>query len=473
MSRRRAHSTLAELPEAFVARQQAVLGDEADAFLAALTGPAVRSLRVNEHKASLAEVAERLRLTVDPVPWCPTATYLPPDTRLGDTVEHRAALFYLQEPSCTAVVEALGIEPHHRVLDIAAAPGGKATHAASRLGPDGLLLVNEVTSARLGPLLANLDSWGYPNTAITNVAAQRLADALPATFDRVIVDAPCSGEALFRRQPSARAEWSEAQVAGAARRQGKLLHCAARTVAPGGLLAYSTCTFAFTENEHQVAAFLDGHRDWELADISALPGAVVSPVSDADEERSWPGHALRFYPHRCQCEGQFVAVLRAPGQQVPGQQVPGQRADARQARTQRRKAAPPHPAWAEFARRTLRNELDQARVQFTGTTFYLRPTAMELPADLALRPGLLLGHLAGSTFRPAHALAMALKPAEVTAYEALGGDELLAFRQGLPVARAGPPGWVLVTVDRWPVGWARRRDDMLFPRLPGHARARG
>ena len=459
MSQRRLADTPVPYPAAFLARQHLLLGAEAAAFEAALAEPAVRALRVNEHKTSLAEIAARLGLTLDPVPWCSAATYLPPDVRVGDTTEHRAGLFYLQEPSSMAVVEALSIEPHHRVLDVAAAPGGKATHAASRLGVDGFLLANEVVQSRLGPLLANLDAWGYPNTAIASRPVSHLVEALSGSFDRVIVDAPCSGEALFRRRPASRTEWSEAHVTGAARRQGKLLASAAQTVAPGGLLAYSTCTFAPAENEQQVEAFLGQQAGWKLEDVSVLPGAVAAPVGEALHDH---GHALRFYPHHCRCEGQFVAVLHAPG-------TPTGRESAVPAR---RRAPPQHPAWSEFAEQTLQVTFDPARVRLRGSAFYLLPSAVDFPQNVALRPGLTLGRLTGRTFKPAHALAMALRPEDVSAAEALPEGELREFRSGQPVRRPGPPGWVLVTLERWPVGWARRRDDVLVPRLPGHARAR-
>ena len=432
-----------------------MLGADAGAFLEALAAPPVRALRVNEHKASLTEVAERLGLAVDPVPWCATATYLAGEIHPGDTAEHRAGLFYLQEPSSMAVVEALRIEPHHRVLDVAAAPGGKATHAASKLGQDGMLLANELVTSRLGPLLANLDAWGYQNVAIASAAPVRLAEAVPASFDRVIVDAPCSGEALFRRQPGQRGEWSETQVAGAARRQARLLASAAQTVAPGGLLAYSTCTFAFAENEEIVRSFLDQHKDWAAEDLSFLPGGQPSALGDA--------HAMRFYPHLCRCEGQFVAVLLAPGE--PARYRPPLPAH-------RRRVSAPPSAWAEFAARHLRNEVSPATVAFRGATFYLLPTAMELPSNIALRPGLPLGRLVGASFRPSHALAMTLRRDDVTFSEELDGDDLPAFREGREISREGPPGWVLVTMGPWPLGWARRKNDILAPKLPGHARSR-
>ncbi len=455
-----------DLPAPFVSRERQVLGDAAGAFLAALNGAPVRALRVNEHKASLGQVAARLGLAVDQVPWCQTATYLPQEALPGDSVEHRAGLFYLQEPSSMAVVEALVVQPHHLVLDVAAAPGGKSTHAASKLGPDGMLLANEMVGTRLGPLLANLDAWGYRNVAIASAAPPRLAEALPASFDRVIVDAPCSGEALFRRQPALRAEWSEAQVAGAARRQARLLESSARTVAPGGLLAYSTCTFALAENERVVETFLDQHADWNLHDLGHLPCGQASAIGQAGT-----GYALRFYPHLFRCEGQFVAVLRAPGREHDRWHDRGLTGARRPARP-RRERDMPYSAWADFAAQVLRANFDPARVDFRGATCYLRPAAMPLPANVALRPGLPLGRLVGTSLRPAHALAMALGPADVTAHEELSGEDLRAFREGRAIARPGQPGWVLVTTGQWPVGWARRKAGTLLPRLPGHARAR-
>ena len=460
MSGRSANGVDVALPEAFVARQAALLGPDAGSFLTSLSQPPVRALRVNERKATLVKVAERLALTVDPVPWCPTATYLPPSARPGDSVEHRAGLFYLQEPSSMAVVEALDIRPDHFVLDIAAAPGGKATHAASRLGMDGLLMANEVVSGRLGPLLANLDGWGYANTAVASTRASRLAEFYPAFFDRIIVDAPCTGEALFRRDPASRAQWSEAQVRGAARRQSKLLASAAQTAAPGALLAYSTCTFGPAENEEQIARFLDEHTAWEPVDISSLPGSDHGRFIGVGAGH---GKALQFLPHECRCEGQFVSVLRAPGESR----------DRRPPATGRRKQSqPPHPAWAAFATETLRNGFDPALVLLRGDTFFLQPPALQEPAPL-LRPGLQLGRLVGKTFRPAHALAMALDRDAVLAAEPLDKDELSQVRSGQTVSRPGPPGWVLVVLEAWPIGWAQRKNNVLTPRLPAHARQRG
>lgn len=463
MSRRSSSHTETPVPPGFALRLSRALGEEeASALLASLAQQPVRALRANPHKVHLEQLARRLGIVVDPVPWCADATYLPADLRLGHTVEHRAGLFYLQEPSAMSVVEALDIEPHHHVLDVAAAPGGKSTQAAAMLGEDGFLLANEVVSARVGPLLANLDAWGYPNVSVASAGVDRLADAVAGMFDRVILDAPCSGEALFRRDPANRAQWSEAHVRGAARRQRKLLAAAARAVRPGGLLAYSTCTFGSEENEDQVTGFLADHSKWTLAAPPIWPDVDVVALAEPGSG-GVAGNVLRFYPHHCRCEGQFVAILRAPADDPP-----------RPAAQRRRRArpAPLNPAWEAFATATLRRELDPMRIIQRGETFFLAPPHVDLPAAAAMRPGLPLGRLAGVTFRPAHALAMTLRAGDVAAHLELDGNDVEAFRAGGRLRRPGPSGWLLVTVDGWPIGWGQRSGNEIIPRLPGHVRAR-
>jgi NOL1/NOP2/fmu family ribosome biogenesis protein len=272
-------------------------------------------------------------------------------------------------------------------------------------------------------------------------------------FDRVIVDAPCSGEALFRRDPASRAQWSEAGVRGAARRQRKLLASALRTVRAGGALAYSTCTFGTEENEDRVREVLADNPKWTLAEPPDWPGV--------DRVDLGSGQVLRFYPHHCRCEGQFVAILRAPDD-IP-----------RPPRARSRGAgASSLPAWNAFAKATLRRDIGASRIVSRADTYYLTPTGIDLPAAAALRPGLLLGRVHGVTFRPSHALAMTLRPGDVTAHERLDGEDVREFRSGLALIRPGPPGWVLVTVEDWPIGWGQRRGHDLVPRLPGHAQDR-
>jgi 16S rRNA C967 or C1407 C5-methylase (RsmB/RsmF family) len=300
------------LPGAFQARMRELLGDEAPAFLDSLGRPVVRAVRANPGKLDPADLPGLLGIDPDPVPWCREACFLPTGVRAGDTVAHAAGLFYVQEPSAMAVGEALDVRPGQRVLDLTAAPGGKTTLIAGRLGAEGVVVANELQRSRVQALVDNLDRWGSWRTAIASEAVAGLADRLPGIFDRVLLDAPCSGEGLFRRSPAAAAQWRPGHVRGSADRQRGLLADAARLVGPGGILVYSTCTFAPEENEQQVAGFLAAHPGWELGEIPWHEGFASgrpdwSPGGPPDLERT-----VRLWPHRVQGEGHFIAKLVRP-----------------------------------------------------------------------------------------------------------------------------------------------------------------
>jgi 16S rRNA C967 or C1407 C5-methylase (RsmB/RsmF family)/NOL1/NOP2/fmu family ribosome biogenesis protein len=411
------------------------LGDEAGAFLSSLQTPGPRAVRANPHKASIDDVCRLLGIPHDPVPWCPSASYVPEGLRVGGTAAHAAGLFYVQEPSALAVAASLAIEPSHAVLDVAAAPGGKATHAAGFLGEGGLLAANEVERGRLGALNENLDLCGFEWSVATTSLPSSLS--LPGGFDRVIVDAPCSGEALFRRDPAARAHWSPAHVAGSARRQARLLADAADRVAPGGLLAYSTCTFNVEENEAQVERLLHDRPDWSLA------------------------HSARFWPHRQRCDGHFLAVLRAPASDPAPPPGPGVNGVANRYRI----SSSPLPELVQ----QLGFGLEGPTV-VQGGIVHLVPPRWSGPAA---RPGLPLGTVArDARFLPSHALALSRAALRAGPVEALDPDDLSRFRQGAPVDRPGEPGWVLVGFERWPLGWGYRTGRTLKPRLPKRVRAR-
>ncbi|MEL7158338.1 MAG: RsmB/NOP family class I SAM-dependent RNA methyltransferase, partial [Actinomycetota bacterium] len=321
-------STPAALPPEFVHRTAALLGDEHDAFLAALAEPRVRGARANPAKISAHELAARLPVDTDPVPWCDDGLILRAEAGLGGHPAHLTGLFYLQEPSAMAVVEALDPQPGWRVADLAAAPGGKTTHLAARVGPEGLVVANDVSRKRLRALHDNLDLWGGSNVMTTSHSISELARLPGDGFDGVVLDAPCSGEALFRRDPAAIRHWSPGAVLGAAKRQRELLADAAALVRPGGVLVYSTCSFAREENEEQVAHLLGTDPQWTLEDCARLlsvDGGVPLPPYAM-------GCTARLWPHRHPGEGQFVARLRRePGDDgegvvgVPPAAAPGRR----------------------------------------------------------------------------------------------------------------------------------------------------
>ena len=285
-------------PAAFLNECREILKDEFPAFLRALALPPRRALRLNPQRKSAERAAAPFLPDGAPlVPWEPLGRYLAADARPGAGIAHAAGAFYLQDASAMAPVAALDPRPGERVLDLCAAPGGKSGQIAARLNSRGFLLSNEIEFSRARVLLGNLERLGVSNAFVTSAAAEALARALPAFFDCVLVDAPCSGEGMFRRDPETAAQWNPDAPAGCAARQTAILNAAARMLRPGGRLVYSTCTFNRQENEGVVREFLRAHPDFE-PDTFSLPGVGASQNG-----------CLRLWPHRVEGEGHFLARL--------------------------------------------------------------------------------------------------------------------------------------------------------------------
>lgn len=457
------------LPPLFVQRMRLLLGAEADAFFAAYAHAEHKGLRVNLLKLDAERFRRLAPWPLEPVPWRPSGFYLPGDGRPGKHPYHAAGLFYLQEPSAMAVAEALDVHPGQRVLDLAAAPGGKATHIAALLEDRGLLVANEIEGGRVKPLAENLERWGARNVVIANATPERLAAVWGPIFDRVLLDAPCSGEGMFRRGAAARLEWSAEHVAGCALRQAAILDQAARLVRPGGCLLYSTCTFAPEENERPIAAFLLAHPGWELVDLPKQHGsAAAQPEWAGAGNQAELGRAIRLWPHRGAGEGHFIALLEnaasddaaAAPDDLPLPAPNPRRYGARDHRG--RTPAPARPrasleAWAAFESRSLTLRLPAGQIVSRNDHLYL------LPADLPqmdglriIRAGLWLGTLKPGRFEPAHALALALKTRDARMPVPLDSVEVERYLRGETFPSTGPDGWALVTVAGWPLGWGRR-----------------
>jgi NOL1/NOP2/sun family putative RNA methylase len=467
------------LPGPFVERMRGLLGGEAERFLDSLARPAERAVRANRLKLDPGELPAVLGVELEPVPWCDEAFHLPAGVRAGATPAHAAGLLYLQEPSALLPVEALGVRPGQRVLDLAAAPGGKTTQIAAELGAAGVLLANEVEPARLRALAENLDRWGSARVAVCNEPVERLAERLPAGwFDRVLLDAPCSGEGLFRRGPAARRQWRPGHVRGSAERQRHLLRHAARLVRPGGALVYSTCTFAPEENEQQVAAFLAEHRDWEVLEIPWREGFAPGRPDwcrDGQDAPAELGRTVRLWPHRLRGDGHFVARLGRRGEGPPPEPDPAprqrrERQRARAAGAAGAGAGATLAAWEAFAAGMLREPMAAPLV--AGDRAYLVPDERLAAADLRwFRPGLPLGRSRPGRFEPAHALALALQPAAVRRPVDLDQRRAREFLRGETLPRAEPPGWALVTMGEWPLGWGRVAGGALKSQVPRGVRA--
>ena len=302
--------------EYFEQRERALLGQRYEQLYAALQQTAERGVTVSALRTTPEQFAQRADFPLKPSPFCKAAFVVhQPDFKPGRHPYHHAGVFYSQEPSASSAAPLLGVQPGMRVLDLCAAPGGKSSQLAAALQGRGVLVSNEYVAARAEILKSNLERMGVSNAVVLNETPARIAEALPEFFDRVLVDAPCSGEGMFRKEPVALQQHCEALVKQCAELGAQILDCAAAALAPGGQLVYSTCTFAPEEDEGQVAAFLQRHPEFALADVL---GNVDYTFGSAGEENRTGGLPLdvskvrRIWP--CQGgEGHFMARLVKAG----------------------------------------------------------------------------------------------------------------------------------------------------------------
>ena len=423
------------LPEAFLQRMEAQLGSEYPAFLESLERPRAVALRFNPLKG------ERpvLPFVGAPVPWEPEGFYYDPETRPGLHVYHEAGVYYLQEASAMAPVALLDPKPGERVCDLCAAPGGKTTQIAGRMLGRGFLVCNEINPKRAKILSRNIERMGVANALVTNEHPETLASRFPGFFDRVLVDAPCSGEGMFRKEEAAVTDWSQETVQMCARRQREILDSAARLVRPGGRLVYSTCTFAPEEDEETVAAFLESHPEF-------TPEPVEAPWFVPGENASY-----RMWPHKLLGEGHFAAVLRkTPGESGEVPACPGEKCPK---------------AWESFAKE-LDITLPEGKAVSFGQSLYWAPTELpELNRLKVLRPGLELGTERKGRFEPAHALALWLKTCAVAESFPPESPEMKAYLHG-DVVPSGKKGWCLVQAGGYTIGWGKGDGSVLKNHYP-------
>ena len=433
------------------------------AYLAALEQPYTRALRIN----LLLRPDGTPPCPIDglgaPVPWAKGAYFVEGDARPGLSPLHEGGLFYMQEPSALTAVTVLDPQPNERVLDLCAAPGGKSTQIAALMAGRGLLVCNEPVPSRAQILSRNVERMGVRNAVVVSAMPDALAPRFPAFFDRILVDAPCSGEGMFRRQPEARGEWDADSPRRCADRQMDILEQAAKMLRPGGTMVYSTCTFNDTENEGVLKRFLALHPEFALEPF-ALPG-----LPEAKD-----GY-LHLYPHEMRGEGHFVSRLKksadAPEADAPVRAAPKKKAPARASAAKGKMPAPvalPDVFSDAFA---------PERLYAAGDALWMLPEGLEierLSGLRVLRTGLLLAHAEGRRSEPDHALAMALRPEEAARTANLTSEQALAYQAGETLALGDlPNGYTLLCCEGVSLGWGKQAGGMMKNHYPKGLRRRG
>lgn len=453
------------LPKAFEEKMKQLLGEEFEEYIACYEAPRYYGLRVNTGKISVEEFEKICPFEISPIPWIPNGFYYD-----GDKVTpskhpyYFAGLYYLQEPSAMTPASRLPIEPGDKVLDVCAAPGGKATELGAKLKGQGLLACNDISSSRAKGLLKNIEVFGIGNVLVLSEEPGNLEEYFSEYFDKILIDAPCSGEGMFRKDKKMVSAWQEHGPEFFSNIQKSIIRQAARMLKPGGMMLYSTCTFDAGENERIIDGLIRDFPEFQILPMEAYEGFAAGMPQMTDSGREELKNTVRIFPHKMKGEGHYLALLRK------GSEI------SKTTEIQEKKANKKIPEELADFFKNVSMDLDSSRLDIHGERVYYMPEGLpQLKGVRFLRTGLLLGELKKKRFEPSQALAMTLKKEEykhsidfpvsderVKRYlkgETLEVDDLVGEKES---------GWYLVCVDSYPLGWGKlSRGTLKNKYLPG------
>ena len=483
------------LPAAFTKRMKQMLGAEYDAFMSSYFVPRTYGMRVNTRRISPEEFGKRAPFDLERIPWIENGFFYKDEVRPSAHPWYQAGVYYLQEPSAMTPANRLPVEPGERVLDLCAAPGGKSTELAAKLKGEGLLVANDISLPRTRALLRNLELFGTENMFVLNEKPEKLAGSFPCFFDKILVDAPCSGEGMFRKNEEAAQDWSEEKSAACAATQRSILESAYKMLRPGGLLMYSTCTFAPAENEQSVSYLLEKHEDMKLIPIAPYEGfsAGVPEWGNGD-----PSLALcvRIWPHKMPGEGHFMALMKKSEESrknlctfVPNTKVSQTIASDRRSGIDRksrkkdvdfgRKADRDQRKLIEAFQEETGMDLPADQLVFQNEKVYWKTDLPDSAAGLQfIRNGMFLGECRKGRFEPSQPLALAAfgksDPGEthgifgiheISHINLFSGDQRIdQYLRGETIITdddSGKNGWKIVCVDGFPLGWGKKNNSIL------------
>jgi NOL1/NOP2/sun family putative RNA methylase len=457
------------LPVAFVQRMEKLLSEEEfQAFLNSYNDPRYYGLRVNDLKISVEEFLAISPFELEPVPWTKNGFYYQEGERPAKHPYYHAGFYYIQEPSAMAPGALIQAQPGDKVLDLCAAPGGKSTQVAADLRGEGVLVANDSSGERVKALARNLDLFGVRNSIVTNETPDKLAKNFPNYFDKILIDAPCSGEGMFRKDDEAAKSWGVHSVEVCVLKQREILDDTVKMLKPGGTIIYSTCTFAPEEDEGMIEEFLTKYPEFSLLDLPVEHGFVTGQP-DWTNGRTELTKTVRLWPHKLKGEGHFVAWLRKDSEvNAEVQDNPIREENI----SRKRKGNPHHQKvtvdinledFKNFITDSL-NFTPKGKLVTYGEHLYLSPEEVpDLGGLKVIRPGSYLGVFKKNRFEPSHALALALKPDEIIRKVTLKADDpqVIKYLKGETLNIDGPKGWTVVCIDEFPLGWAKQTDGIL------------
>lgn len=457
---------MTELPESFKRRMKQQLGTEYDAFMQCYEAESCAGLRVNTGRISPEQFSQMVPFALSPIRWTKNGYYVEKNSQITKHPYYYAGLYYIQEPSAMLPASRLPVEPGDCVLDLCAAPGGKATELASRLAGTGLLVANDASASRARALVKNLAVWGCTNCCITGETPERLLRSFGCFFDKILVDAPCSGEGMFRKDGGLVESWNTRGPETYGRVQKEILSCAVQMLKPGGMLLYSTCTFSEEEDEQVIAWAMQTYPELELVQAEMAEG--LSRGNPPCEK------AIRVWPHKVQGEGHFLALLRKKRTEGTQKGIAKTKTDADGKDRTRGGRGSTDRAGSGRKEGVLPEEVKCFLTQLPETLWkdrgyrqiedqcFLLPSGVKLPGGLRyLRTGLLIGTCKKGRFEPSQSLAMALDAGSYPVVLNLSREDARVIRYlkgetlDLLPEESLPKGWVLICVDGFALGWGK------------------
>ena len=456
------------LPTAFEEKMKRLIGDEYSEYLKCFDEPRHYGLRVNTAKISTEDFLKIAPWPLEPVPWIHNGFYY--DGENCHPARHPyyfAGLYYLQEPSAMTPADRLPILPGDRVLDVCAAPGGKATELGARLNGTGILAANDLSSSRAKGLLKNIELMGIGNVLILSEEPGKLIPYFREYFDKILIDAPCSGEGMFRKDKKMIRAWEEHGPEYFSKIQKSIITQAAEMLKPGGMMLYSTCTFSPEEDEQTIEYLLETHPEFDLCEMEGYEGfssGMPETTASRDERLS---RTVRIFPYRMKGEGHYLALLKKRGDEVT------HTCDALRSASPRKNIL---PGELDDFLRDIKREFDPSRIDIRGDKVYYMPEGLPaLNGVRFIRTGLLMGELKKKRFEPSQALAMNLKKEEYARTIDLSAkdERVIRYLKGETLdvedlVSSKEKGWYLVCVDGYPLGFGKLARQMLKNKyLPG------
>ncbi len=450
-----------ELPKLFEDNMIQLLGSEYESYKACLDKPMFHGIRINTMKISVEDFLKINPFHLKPVPWCSNGFYY--DEQLDKPSKHPyyyAGLYYIQEPSAMTPAAVIPIEKGDRVLDICAAPGGKSTELAAKLDGTGIIVSNDISASRAKALLKNLEVFGTTNALIISEPPYKLSERFAGFFDKILIDAPCSGEGMFRKSNSMITAWENNGNQLFSDLQISILKEVVKMLKPGGKILYSTCTFAPLENEKSIEYLLSLDDSLELCDFEKYKDFDNGHPEWSNSQDESLVKCARLWPHRIDGEGHFVALVKKEGTSI----------NSGNSGSYPIKKAKLTKETEEFFK-LFSKEFDANRIEMSQDKLYFIPDSFPAVRGLRiLRCGLYLGEIKKNRFEPSQSLAMSLKASDFhNVVNLCAEDERVnKYLKGETIEADGKNGWVLVCVDSYPLGWGKLNNGILKNKyLPG------